>query len=495
MPIFNISAALVIGSIKNGLVAFMASAYQLEQIDDIKTRFLGGAFMGVSMLATFAAISGARSEHKLALVQLASVQRGLLGSKDNVEQVLKDELEKLQARSRETVLPKIKQIEDLLVDDSRTGEIIDVISDTVSNRVRPLMSEISERSIQGFSGIDEDIDRKIRVHTPKRFVIRDAIRPGILFAYLAPGLAMLMFFFVGLWGALFGFVAGTLAAGLHWLFRLSLPKRDTPRGFNFLALTAVAILLPIPSLFFLGMNLPYTRVESYVAPIVSWVLMILVPVTLSPMFILEIERVKIEKQIQHENQALSKELTIFEQRLWVFKRRWLLMLHGTVQGALTAALTRLKTFSDTDPYQAGLVRADLERVVKALQTIPSEEIDFDVALEELKASWEGICSIRVNVDMRAERALKVSDRAAYCVNEIMKEAIGNAVRHGEATAATIDIVRLEEDAIELQIQNNGKVPRKNRKKGIGSRMLDDITTEWTLSSSGKLTTLRASLPL
>jgi signal transduction histidine kinase len=237
-------------------------------------------------------------------------------------------------------------------------------------------------------------------------------------------------------------------------------------------------------------------VQSIVVPLVYWFVIVIIPATIGPLLVLDRERVKLEQQIASENETLSKEITIFEQKLWVFRRRWLFMLHGTVQAALTAALTRLQTFSETDPYQASLVRADLDRAAKALQELPSDEIDFAEALEELKAAWDGVCSINVSVDMRAERALKSQRGTAYCVNEIAKEAIGNAVRHGGATAVSVKITRPQDDIIELEFENNGvPVTGRARKKGIGSRMLDDITLSWSLKREGKLTMLRATLPL
>jgi len=255
-----------------------------------------------------------------------------------------------------------------------------------------------------------------------------------------------------------------------------------------------AIISSIPSLFLVG-QLPLGEKERVIVPIIFWVILVLAAVVLAPLLVLDKEREKLEAKIELENAQLAKEITIFEQKLWVFQRRWLMLLHGTVQSALTAALTRLQTFSDSDPYQSSLVRSDLQRAEDALQTIPSGEIDFALSIQELKEAWEGVCALKVSVDMRAERALKLNHGTAYCVHEIVKEAVGNAVRHGSATAVQVEIGRTEDDVIDVKIQNNGTAPRKSRKRGIGSRMMDDITLEWSLSRTGKLTTLKARLPI
>ena len=493
----NIGFAALIVGIKNTTVAYLALSFGLESNIDFLARALGGLLMGAGLIVSWGAIVGARGSHKRALTELALVQSELLGSKENLDTLLADELDRLQAKSRETVLPKIEQIASLLGDDSNTSEVVDSLNDTVRNRVRPLMNEIAASAKAALRQNYQDPEQRIRLHTPRTFVIRDAIKPLLFAAYMVPASVLILFFFQSWNGGIFvGLASALTTLAIYVLFgRVLLPRKPMSRFWGYFVFYLLALLAPIPSLFLVG-TLPLNRVQSIVVPLVYWFVIVIIPATIGPLLVLDRERVKLEQQIASENETLSKEITIFEQKLWVFRRRWLFMLHGTVQAALTAALTRLQTFSETDPYQASLVRADLDRAAKALQELPSDEIDFAEALEELKAAWDGVCSINVSVDMRAERALKSQRGTAYCVNEIAKEAIGNAVRHGGATAVSVKITRPQDDIIELEFENNGvPVTGRARKKGIGSRMLDDITLSWSLKREGKLTMLRATLPL
>lgn len=495
LAIFNLSFASVIAGFKNVIVALLAVALGLESNVDYLYRFLGGTVIGLLVLTSFAAVTGARGAHEIALRRLTAIQNDLLGSKENLELVLKEELEKLQERSRETVLPKIRQISELLGDDSKTAQIIAELEETVRNRVRPLMDEIANTAKSGFTQITETGSDKSRVSTPKSFVMRDGLRPLTFAFYALPAVAFMAFYFQGFDGAVAGFLATASFALTLWVVRLFLPKRATKSLHNTALLVLIALVAPIPSLYLLGGIIAFDARESVVVPLVAWAFDILVVIVLSPLVILDNERVKLEAKIAEENIALEKEITIFEQRLWVFRKRWLFMLHGTVQSALTAALTRLQTFSDTDNYQSNLVRADLERAEKALQKAPSAEIDFVRASEELRDAWAGVCSVTIDVDLRASRALSTNQGSAYCVNEILKEAVGNAVRHGSANAVLVAVTRDKDDFIDVTIQNDGTAPRKGWKKGIGSRMLDDITLNWSLTRSGRLTTLTARLPL
>lgn len=492
----NILTAAIVGGLKNLSVALIATAVNLEAEIGLLFRFVGGVFMGLAILAMYASITGSRAAHREALNELNAVRNDLLGSKENLSLLLEDELESLQTKSRETVLPKIAQISELLKGATETGVLVSAIREMVATQVRPLMTEISMSSVSGLILTPERSARGAGTSRPKTFVARDLIKPLTYFAYTFPAIAIVTYYFGGIQGLIFGGISTLCFIALMWFAKLVLfPRRATSRLIGYSMLTLASIVTPVFGLYVIGGELPLDANESVLVPLVCWVIYIFCVVLLSPSILLDAENQKFQELIETENIALAREIAVFEQKLWVFKRRWLFMLHGTVQSALTAALTRLQTFADSDPYQLGLVQADLARAEAALLSTPSSKIDFENAVAELKESWEGVCAIRLDVDLRASRALVTNQGSAYCVNEILKEAIGNAVRHGGATGVAAKITRVRDDFIDLEIQNDGKAPRKGWKKGIGSRMLDDITTSWSLDRSGRLTTLTARLPL
>jgi hypothetical protein len=491
----NYAAATLIVAVKNVLVAVLAVYLELETNVGLLYRFIGGMILGAVLISSFAALTGARGAHASTLRRLTKIQNELLGSRENLQLILNDEFERLQQKSRDAVIPKLRQISELLGDDTKTAEVISELGSTVKNKVRPLMNDIAKSASGSFTILGGDSATRLRVASPKYFVARDVLRPVMYMAYTLPSVAVMLLFFQGPLGLLFGILGTLMFGAMVFLLRFALPKRETHRVVSYALLTLVAVAAPVPTLFLIGGELPFDKYDSVFVPAIAWAFFVMTLIVLNPLTVLDFERAKLEAMIEQENVLLEKEITIFEQKLWVFKRRWLFMLHGTVQSALTAALTRLQTFSEGDPYQVSLVMADLERAEKALSSLPAEEIDFEKATAELKEAWAGVCAIGLEIDLRASRALATNQGSAYCVNEILKEAIGNAVRHGGANGVVAKITRDREDFIDLEIQNDGSAPRKGWKKGIGSRMLDDITTSWSLDRSGRLTTLTARLPL
>jgi hypothetical protein len=203
----------------------------------------------------------------------------------------------------------------------------------------------------------------------------------------------------------------------------------------------------------------------------------------------------IEKQISIDLLEIAKQNSFFAQRLWVFRKRWLLVLHGSVQSALTAAVNRLNNAKEIDEFTVQMVNQDLMRAELAINSEQSTVVNTEESFRELQDVWVDICDIELRVSARAKRALSRNSDTSFCVNEIAKEAISNAVRHGSAKSAVIEVDRLEDDLLQVEITNDGIPLRSQEKPGIGSEMLDEICLNWALENSGKKVRLIANLPV
>jgi signal transduction histidine kinase len=219
------------------------------------------------------------------------------------------------------------------------------------------------------------------------------------------------------------------------------------------------------------------------------------PITLLQVNVRNARRNEIESQITEDLLAIAKENSLFAQRLWVFRKRWLLILHGSVQSSLTAALTRLQKAQTIDPVVLELVKQDLHRAEVAVESNLNDELDLDAGLKELQDVWAGICDIKIQVSERANRALQRSHDSSFCVNEIVKEAVSNAVRHGDATSVEVKIDRVADDLLHISVTNNGSAPVPNGEPGIGSEMLNEICLSWKLFADKNLVHLVAELPV
>ena len=84
-----------------------------------------------------------------------------------------------------------------------------------------------------------------------------------------------------------------------------------------------------------------------------------------------------------------------------------------------------------------------------------------------------------------------------CVNEILKEAVSNAVRHGEAKNVAVEIDRVDDFELSILVTNDGLPLSAQKRLGVGSRLIEELTTDWSIATnraSGR-TEFKANLPL
>jgi hypothetical protein len=341
-------------------------------------------------------------------------------------------------------------------------------------------------------------DREVtprKVSFPKRLQVRAVLRPVSSYVFNAVSFGSLMFFFAGYTGTLLAFASVAVESLLLLLVKNALPSRTVDRRSGVWQLVFIAVLCAIPNVFMVWYLLPDVGA--------SVVLLLVLVASVGSAFItgysviLDNERSRVEQDLQRENETLTHELAVYDQRIWVFRKSWQLMLHGTVQAALTAALTRLSVPTQDEGLRTALVRQDIARAEVALQASPVRELDLHRSIAELSTTWRGVCDVSVKVSERAARALKRNFEVMFGVNEIMREAVSNAVRHGGATQVEIEIDRESDEVIDFVSKNNGKPVRSDFSKGVGSQMLDELTLEWKLTQDerrGKAL-LTASIPV
>jgi signal transduction histidine kinase len=131
------------------------------------------------------------------------------------------------------------------------------------------------------------------------------------------------------------------------------------------------------------------------------------------------------------------------------------------------------------------VRQDLIRATESLTNLDGPTIDLKTSISDLVQLWQGVCEVKVSVDEDLLSAISLNQVTSHCINEIVKEGVSNAIRHGHAKHVEISILEDSADSIRIEISNDGVTDSSDR-QGVGSQMLDEITMNWSreLTSSG-----------
>lgn len=493
----NILLAGFVGAVKNVFVGVVADQIGLVNDATLQFRIAGGAIMGVSIVFIVAVTTGARIDHRMAVGRLEETQTRLLKHRERLQEIVTTENSTLVNSTQDLLLPKLRQIESLLLDEETLKRVVDELRSTIDGSLRPLTRTVESFSLANLPLPQEPRTLKIaRANMPKLASTSLLLQPTRTFIFNMLTIGIFMYFFLSAIGIFYAVIAVSLETLIHWTIKRLLPVRLIARRVALFQLGLISVLGAMPSLAMIAWQL------SQSAQYIFAIFLCLTISTIGGVLggyarVLDEERARVEEEINRDNEVLAHDIALYEQKIWVFRKSWQLLLHGTVQAALTAALTRLAIPHKDKSVTIELVRQDLKRAEQSLIAQPVREIDLSTSIEELTVAWRGVCDVSISVSERAARALRRNFEAMFGTNEIMREAISNSVRHGAATKVNIEIDRVDDDVIDFISYNNGLPLAEQTTQGVGSQMMDELTTEWSLTTEpdSGLTALRARIPV
>ena len=175
------------------------------------------------------------------------------------------------------------------------------------------------------------------------------------------------------------------------------------------------------------------------------------------------------------------------------------VLHGPIQDRILAAVftlvsARSSGASDEELVQ-GLVES-IENEIDQMSSIGPQSARVTLAITQLTELWAGVVSIHSDIEESVVAALDRYPASLLTVNELVREACANAIRHGNASNITISIVHGERaNTLSVVVVNDGDPLTEPDPTGVGTYLLDELTLEWKRESREAMTMLTALVPL
>jgi signal transduction histidine kinase len=186
------------------------------------------------------------------------------------------------------------------------------------------------------------------------------------------------------------------------------------------------------------------------------------------------------------NQEIAHNISVVRQRLWYIHKRLSRQIHGGLQGELQAMALQLANNKEVRPE--GLT-AFLDELNFGLLNEGFKEKSPEISefLEELQEFWQGITSITYEVSAATSKHISSNAILLECMNEVIREAINNAIKHASATNISISISDLTGNLITLEVVNDVVKLESSASsdKGLGSKIYDEICQSWKFEQ-GKL---------
>jgi len=218
----------------------------------------------------------------------------------------------------------------------------------------------------------------------------------------------------------------------------------------------------------------------------------IISMAISMTVLVQEQRRLVDEGIEQVNIELSRQISVLRRDLWAIRRRMSTTLHGSVQSALTSAMLLLR--ADPSPANVAEVRQRLDQALIAIDLDEQAANVIEHGLREIGALWSGVAEVRLELSTAAEDQLGSQPGLSAAVLEIVREGVGNAIRHGRATTVDVRISSVDGGLIEIEIDDNGAGLGQDAGAGLGSRMLDEVCITWQRrggSSGVRLTALLA----
>jgi signal transduction histidine kinase len=496
----NLSLAAVAGIIRVVWVGEFSYLQGLAPEFNLFTRVGSGVILGVLLFVAVTNVLEINKDYSIALKKLLRTQNQL----NQLRKATRKEVTKthfdLALDTRRVVEPRLGEIARLLksrqLSQKLRSSITRDLSDILESQVKPLNHNLRALS----KSLDRPntfraVSRATLFRIPAGVQADLAISPFWILVLLLGVLPFSVYIFEGSVWALLGVAISFFNYMLISIVRVMLKRQalvslTTAIGQYLLLIIQLGL---IDLFLLLVAGYPASSAPFVVLMTVISLLFTILAVGLEA--VQEHNRTDFLTQIAKNNARIERELGLLNQRVWVEKRRWALTIHGTVQASLTAALARLKA--------GDLSSADLEKISKhvvqakrGLSGPKAKSFDLKLAIKQQKKTWEGIMNVQVITKGPEFENLAADLWAGFCANEIIKEGLSNAFRHGSAKKVVVEFESLKPGFVTIKITNDGKSLSKTRKNGLGSQLLDEIAYPWSLTNVPKLgTILRAQIPV
>lgn len=439
----------------------------------------------------------AYNNHLQVTEELNRVSKRLTEQKETTIEVASEVEAELQEKANAALgaeLDRISAANEAVFDALETSSLKMQIQALVRNQVRPLSRELHARVqiLRSKNAAELKLDTfrdvwKLRVvpNVDASFIASYVIAvPNIFFTIVSKA---------GLLNALLVLAVSLSYPVLGRLIQFALPGKRMPISYvlNFPALASILAYAPTGVvLYLLGQEFPLVGVTALTAGGV----LLLTCITSTAWFALQRTRDENADEILRINTEIRHELDLLDQAVWVAQRKWSYIIHGTVQGALTVAASRLEMAVRPDDALRAAVRADIERAKRVLVSPPTFDKPVRELFDEIANTWQGVCDFEYDLAISAEKAIAQSQTSITCLIEITKELVSNASRHGGATKFWLNSYLDQNGDLSIVAGNNGKLMPESASGGLGYEMISQLTRNWLIGNSGA-GNFSATLPL
>ena len=473
-----------IGAISRSLAVGQISVMlDLASDPEFLYRAFAGALLGTLTLSVTALIAAILKEHDLTQAELVSEREALILARNSAQQLVEKQRLEIQQIVQENIEPAVLEISQNLKgistkDSAELKDSANKISELIETKLRPLSASLHKEQKIEIPRLSAVAKKPSLIALPEMLTLRNVVSPMAIYLVLVVPNTTGAALYIGYRSLPVAMLAyAPLALILSIFLRLPISNRPIRTGLGFAILSLVLSISWTPAILvirWLGIDV----IDRFnLAPTATLGTM-MVGLLLTYSVVVDGKRISYESELRDANQELNLELNRTSQLIWHVRQRAAQTLHGSVQASLTAANMRILGADAIDEELLEKVRQDLVRATESLTDLDGPTIDLQTSISDLIQLWQGVCEVKVSVDEDLLTAISANQVTSHCINEIVKEGVSNAIRHGRAKCVEISILEDSANSIRIEVLNDG-VSSFSERQGVGSQMLDEITMRWS----------------
>lgn len=169
-------------------------------------------------------------------------------------------------------------------------------------------------------------------------------------------------------------------------------------------------------------------------------------------------------------------------------------LHGTLQAKLASAYLQLENrgAEEQSSMEINQIIEKLREYVTNLEVTATPAEELSVVLEKIKDNWVAISNIKHEVDPMVFQLIQSDPFCSTALVDVIPELIFNSIKHGKAQEIEVAISIPEDHILHLEVIDNGAYELIENRIGLGTRILDESSLNWSRRRDGDRTITTAN---
>jgi hypothetical protein len=483
-PVATLFAFICAQSIRGSILGFSTVFFGFTDDPKLAFRILSGGLFISTVLSVIAISIAIFDQHSDLVKNLENKTSELSQLRISMDTRLQEATKNLRQYAQQVVSPRIDQIDQLLVALKSGGNkdiAVREMQDYVESELRPFSHQIAhDKSLQALDLHPQTSRKKFQL--PKAIHLSQSMRPYIttmLFFITYAAAAQRTMTFVE--AIPFNLITTALLIIYFTLFKKVFANKETPIAIG-LILGACVFACVGPLILLVESFIPI-EIPQHISGAAVFVGLIYGFANLG-YTILTSQRTQLISELTSAIENLEFTISLLSQREWLARRQVGYVMHGSLQSALNAAVLQLGSTKDPSPELIESVRVDIARALARVGFDSGQSYSFEQAQQEISRIWAGTIETKWQVSPNALAALQKNPATSECLAEVLREAVSNASKHGKATNVEI-AVNIEDLVLTLQVKDNGSTSNTGKTQGLGTELLDDVCSFWSLDPDSK----------